>query len=80
MGTLLGIERQERHAHSMQNCVAMFPNADNVLQQTRQSSCRIVLEDTSTSASSGITTAMASARAICNSMCIRMFIAMGNDV
>ena len=71
--TLLGIiERQERYAQSLHDCIGMFPNTDNVLQQIKKSSCRIMLEVTSTSASSGIQIAMASSRVSCNNNCIRI--------
>ena len=74
--SLMAIEQQERYTQSLQDCVVMFPSTGNVLQQIKKSSCRIMLEVTNTSASSGIQIAMASARSICNNSCIRMCIVM----
>ena len=65
------MEQQDRYAQSLSDCVAMFPDTQNVMQLIKKSDYKVMLEVTSTSASSGIQIAMASARAICNNACIR---------
>ena len=65
------MEQQGRYAQSLSDCVAMFPDTEKVMQQIKKSDYRVMLEVTSTSASSDIQIAMASARYICNHNCIR---------
>ena len=73
---VVNMEQQDRYTQSLSDCVAMFPDTENVMQQIKMSDYRVMLEVTSTSASSGIQIAMASARVICNHNCIRCCIVM----